>query len=687
MIALEGQNQTIADEFDMLLDACELPAFRSIAQFATDEIILPPGGPKQNQPYELDTQPWSRLWFDLVQSGKFTRFAVVGPTQTGKTLTCYVIIAMYFLFERHENVGCGIPQMEMAWDKWSRDFLPVIKASRYANLIPETGIGSKGGKFNAITFTNGATLKFVSAKGDDAKRSGITFRILVMTEIDKFDEASDNSREGDPVSQMIARLDSYETLNSLIFMECTASLPKGRIWREYNNGSAAKIALLCPLCNTRVTPEREHLVGYIKATNEIDAREWSQFICPNCSKPWTEENRRFANMNAVLVHRGQEALPDGTIVGPLPKTLTAGFRWTAVNSMLRPAADVGGREWMARNDPDEDNSEKTMLQWVWAMPWTGDTFGMDITEDIVASRLTGLARMECPEDVESIVCQIDLHLRWHYYTIMATSENGARSIIDYGLRWNPDQAVIGPAEAIRKGLEDLVEELENREYITEGGRFTSLDFGMIDGGYHQEVGVEFVQGRAHWRLVKGQGRDDKAGDTKYIEPKEKTPDLRPGDHWNDRRQPAIAESNNRRWWLLFADTDHWMHQVHGSFMSEPFLEDGKTRRPGSLAIFGTDPSEHLRKADAEIVRSAYATQVCGWVWRAAASKKKGQKIGWESQYSQDHWLDTTYGCLVGDSVLRTYHPRFRKRPVQPVAVQERKRFQTPDGRPYLLTER
>jgi phage terminase large subunit GpA-like protein len=686
---------TLRREFDAFELACRIPEFRSISQFAAEEIVLPIGGPFPG-PFDLDRQPFARLWFALLEAELFPRIAVPGPTQTGKTLLCFVIVAMYYLFERGENVGLGIPQIEMSRDKWERDFKPIISVSRYADQMPEEGTGSKGGKFESITFRNGATLAFLSGSGKDAKRSGKTIRIVLCTEADKYDQPGETSRESDPVSQMVARTDAFGTAGSLVIVECSVSTPKGLVWKWYSTlGSHGRIALLCPHCQGRVTPEREHLKGWQAADNEIDARAWAHFVCPACEHPWTEEDRALANQNAVLAHRGQGVNSDGTIIGPLPKTLTGGFRWSAVNNLLRPVADFGGAEWKSRNDPDDENNQKSLMQFMWAWPYSEDLESSEITEELVATKLTGRPRAEVGDDCETVVVHIDLHSRWHYWSCLETCAGNVRTTIDYGLSLNPDGKRFGTAAAVRMGLEELADYLEGGEWVVSrsDGQVVDVDLFLVDAGFHQEIGLEFVKARGRkWRLVKGEGgKENRDGSTKYHQPKERAPDIRPGDHWCDRRQPAIAESGDRPWWLIFSDTNYWMHEVHSGFMSETFVpQDGSAglvRRPGSFAIFGDDPAEHLRNIDAGVARSNYAQQIVGWVWRQQISKKnKAFKIGWHAQWQQDHWLDTTYGACVGDSVVRAYHPRFRPKPL-PRRDEQAPRFETPDGRPYLITER
>jgi hypothetical protein len=66
------------------------------------------------------------LWLDAVDSGLWTRFAVTGPSQTGKSISAFVIPILYHLFEHRETVIAAVPDENMLRDKWRLDLLPVI---------------------------------------------------------------------------------------------------------------------------------------------------------------------------------------------------------------------------------------------------------------------------------------------------------------------------------------------------------------------------------------------------------------------------------------------------------------------------------------------------------------------------------------------------------------------------------
>jgi len=275
---------------------------RTLREFAEQEIILP-DGQYEGMRFRVSRQPYTALWLDEVDSGRWERFALLGPVQSGKTLLGCIIPTMYHLFEIGESVIFGVPTMELAADKWREDLRPAIEASRYRELLPRQGAGSKGGLFEAIQFGNGATLKLMSGRGKDEKRSAYTARVVVVTEADKMDVAGEASREADPISQLEARTSAYD-FGRRIYLECTVSIEQGRIWQEYISGTESRIVHPCPHCREWVSPEREHLRGWQDAKTVLDVRENAHFVCPACGKPLTSAQRLEMNLRAKLLHKG-----------------------------------------------------------------------------------------------------------------------------------------------------------------------------------------------------------------------------------------------------------------------------------------------------------------------------------------------------------------------------------------------
>lgn len=101
-------------------------------QFAESEIIIP-DGPLRGRQFRCDRQPYTGLWFQAVDSGHWNRYVATGPTQSGKTLSCFIIPLLYHLFEMEETVICGLPDMDMAGDKWREDILRPSNARTIAS--------------------------------------------------------------------------------------------------------------------------------------------------------------------------------------------------------------------------------------------------------------------------------------------------------------------------------------------------------------------------------------------------------------------------------------------------------------------------------------------------------------------------------------------------------------------------
>ncbi len=132
---LTALSQTTQRELKLFLERARPPRVRSMRQFAEAEIVIP-DGPFAGRRFRCSRQPYTGLWFDAVDSGHWSRYVATGPTQSGKTLSCFVIPLLYHLFEIGETVICGLPDMDMAADKWREDILPAIEQSRYRDLLP-----------------------------------------------------------------------------------------------------------------------------------------------------------------------------------------------------------------------------------------------------------------------------------------------------------------------------------------------------------------------------------------------------------------------------------------------------------------------------------------------------------------------------------------------------------------------
>jgi len=691
---LEDVNPTARENLRWTIGKVRKPEVRPISQWVEEEVVLPTGQHK-NKRFRHQRHPVSKIWFRELDRGVWWRHATVAPTQNGKTLMCYVLPVLYYLFELNETVIIGLPDMRMANDKWERDFLPVIQASRYRDLLPSRGEGSKGGKIkNSVTFSNGAMLRFMSAGGGDKARAGFAgCRVVAITETDGMDEAGESSREGDPCRQIENRLRSYHASQQRVFMECTASIPSGKIWQEYTQNTLSRIARPCPYCDAYVTPEREHLKGWQEAVSAVAAESLSHWHCPECDQAWSEEDRRWGWQHAVLVHDGQTVDTDGTIHGDAPETRTLGFRWGAIDNPFTTAGECGAEEWRAARVKDKEGAEKNVLQATNAWPWESpDESSIELELEDVSSRVVPLKRGVVPPGCIGISVGVDTHARDLYWEAKAVvlrdwlemdeDEEAEGMVIERGqgrryatlhvidhqiLKLNRNQLA---REAILGGLKRLKRQFD-AGWLDESGKRWAPAQVWIDSGYaaHKTPVYTFCaaanQGlhplRCIWRPAKGHG-EGQLRTSPYRAP-ENVPSMQTKSNrilhvGNDYYISRIMQGQTE--WvgvqLVHVNSDTWKTHFHGGFRVPP-------DQPGAVTLFEDTTSD----------RDVYESQLCGEVQREKFVKYRGLTLTWH-QIGPNHYLDAGYlSTAAADFVVKHHEVLTGKRQPRKQAADYSKR--------------
>lgn len=636
LAAAKLSDDALVSSFRWMLTQARAPVMRSMADWVEQEIVLP-NGPFAGERYRHHRHPVSRLWFDAVDSGNWTRFAATGPTQNGKTLMCYVAPVLYHLFEIGETVIVGLPSMDMANDKWSQDFKPVIEASRYRSMLPVRGEGSKGGQVKrSITFTNGAVLRFMSGGGGDKKRAGYTARVVAVTETDGMDEPGETSREADKIEQLEGRTRAFGRTGKRIYLECTVSIERGRIWQEVKQGTDSRIVRPCPHCDDWVAPEREHLVGWQSAASEGEAAAAAFWSCPSCGEAWSEDERRDAAAQEKLIHAGQEIV-DGEVTGEPPNTQTLGFRWSAVDNPFVSAADLGAEEWRARRSKDRESAEKKMRQFIWTLPYEPpDIDIVPLDPDQVRERTgDGFKHREVPNDCVAIVVTCDTGKRKLHWEAKAIREAGGLVVIDYGgLKVEADS--LGVFRGLVEAFGTLHKYIEAGWQSHDGRKWTPAQV-WIDSGYHEHTDAVYAfceavnqaaglpRGKERYRPVKGYGEGQKRM-TRYLGPTHKDRDVvhvGRGMHVSMVRRNGLLVSGVL---LVHLNADYWKSETHQR-LAMPAGE------PGAITLYdGGDPYAH----------SEYAAHLTAEKMIEKFSSTRGTIEVWERVHRQNHFFDTAY---------------------------------------------
>jgi phage terminase large subunit GpA-like protein len=575
------------------------------------------------------------LLFEAIDSDRWNRIAVTGPTQTGKTLCSLVIPAAYYLFEvREPCIIVWVPHLEMMKDKWRDDLLPVIERTRYRDLLPRTGSGSRGGIGQSIHFRNGCELRFMTGGGGDKTVAGKTARVVLATEVDGADEAGASSREADRITQIEVRTRAYGD-RKLILLECTVSTPQGRIWSEYQAGTKSRIPLPCPHCGQWVSLEREHLAGWQDAETVVAARAGAFFFCPECGGRWTEQQRREANLAAKLLHEGQQIDSSGRITGEPRETDTLGFRWSAVNNLLLTAGDIGQDEWNGAREADEENAEKKLRQFVWCLPYEPPLLdGAPLDPKVVAQRKAKLTQEFLPANTEHLACGIDTGKYQSWFLLMAFGADGIIHVPDYGILEVHADDLAEPA-AILQCLREFRERIDLGWPIDGTSERRVPDQVWIDAGYanHAPAIFAFVResnerGALRYLPTLGRGTSQMRR-MRYSAPKRTGREVRKiGDGWHVVRVPK------ERTYQAFFDADLYKLRLQDACRVP-------VGQPGSISLFHSGESARHNKLSRHWTSERLIREpVPG----------KGIVERWD-KHGANHLLDCGAGALAAGNLL------------------------------------
>jgi hypothetical protein len=503
--------------------------------------------------------------------------------------------------------------------------------------------------------------------GGDEMRSGYTARVVVITEVDKMDEASDNSREADPITQIEARTSSFAG-RAVSYKECTVSIEEGRIWRDYHAGSAAKIVCPCPHCHAWVTPEREHFRGVRDAATVMQAGRQAHFVCPACEEQIAEAQRRTMNAESRVIHRGQLLEADRTVVGDMPDTDMLGFRWSAFNNLFWETSHIGKLEFESRSRKDQDAAEREARQFRWTVPYVPDNSGETIVvavEDVIRRTVPNFPRGYVPTDTRWITIGMDVGKRECYWAAIAWRRNQTGHVIDYGImKVAADEmgfrlafhrallgfhAHLGRNWTIPKYTRVFVDSRWSTDDVLAG-----LD-NLEDGRWWPSVGM----GAGHWKFKR------------YVHPQKiiKNRIIAIGDGYHEK----IGE---RRRVVFNIDANQWKSKVQEALVL-PYSPDTDEITKGAVTLFAANPEEHITFAE----HMGSEKQVSKFV------PGEGTIMVWECPSGNNHWLDAVYLAMVaGHRCGFRFADDEAKTDTVP-RTDEPDAITMPDGREYLATHR
>lgn len=266
-----------------------------------------------------------------------------------------------------------------------------------------------------------------------------------------------------------------------------------------------------------------------------------------------------------------------------------------------------------QNDPPESTGPK----------------GTGLTAEIVASRLSGLARRQLPANATALTVGIDIGKYRCHWAVVAWWRGAGGCVVDYGIQEvtgnerisTGDRAadMIASEPAIYRALLNFRDELLNKEYVDATGTRRAVDLVFVDSGTYTNAVYEFV------RQVRGVFHPSK-GLSPYRQRTKSSDICRPG---KNQHAQYLAASNV---WLYELDTDYWKQWTHERFLT-PNFDDNNMLRRGSLSLFEPIGSQrHI----------AYSNHIVSEELLHQFTEGKGAKEYWSCKNENNHWLDATY---------------------------------------------
>ncbi|MBX3444273.1 MAG: phage terminase large subunit family protein [Planctomyces sp.] len=272
--------------------------------------------------------------------------------------------------------------------------------------------------------------------------------------------------------------------------------------------------------------------------------------------------------------------------------------------------------------------------------------GEDLCVDVarIARKVSGLERFALPLETQWVTGFIDVQQRVLYWMLCAWEPNFTGTIIGYGTFPQSPRAYFtqtnirptladvfprrGPDGAIYAGIQQLAQELAERDYVRADGVKLQLARCLIDSGYNATVVRRAIRESKHRGvLLPSFGRTCDANQVPISAYRQKPGELISPEEW-------LVRGRSRAGLHLIFDTYHWK-----SFVARRLITERGD--PGALTIYGADPDKDRHDFLAEHLTSERPKPVVGNrrvdVWKTIPAR-------------QNHWWD----CVVGSAVAASF---------------------------------
>lgn len=296
-------------------------------------------------------------------------------------------------------------------------------------------------------------------------------KFLFLDEVDKYPSRA--KKEADPIKLATERTKTFP--DSKIFVTSTPTLKTGHIWQELEKADEERHYFVpCPHCGKMI----ELKFSQIKWSDDknipiVDRTERAFYVCQECGAVITDAHKQqmLRNGKWKTVEKKTE----------FPKNIAF---W--MNTLYSPFVRFSeiAKEFVLTKD-DSETFQNFVNSWL-AEPWE-DT-KVKSNADLVLERQTELEEFIVPDWCKLLTAGVDVQESSLYWTIRAFGDYITSQNVAHG------QAL---------SFTDI-EEVMNREYLTESGERRIVQIALIDSGDNTDAVYDFCACNSDWAYpVKG----------------------------------------------------------------------------------------------------------------------------------------------------------------------------------------
>lgn len=411
-------------------------------------------------PWRNSVTPYLVGIMDAFQEPDVEKIVFVKPTQVGGTAAMENMIG-YAICEDPAPALVVYPSDKLVESTVEARIEPMVEHS--------TALAGKYRKreSTAARMKFSSMYLYLTGANSPANLASKAIRYLFLDEVDKYPGAS--KREADPVSLAIERTKTFVT-NRKIYMASTPTLKSGHIWRAKEAAEEERHYFVpCPHCHKEIELKFAQLQWPSKddVPSEADRAARAVYVCQSCGAVIEERDKmamlRAGRWKAV---RTNSARPSSVC-----------FWLNTLYSPFTSFAEIVKEFLVSKDDPEK--RQNFVNSWL-AEPWE-DT-NLKTNADMVLERQTAVPEWVLPDWTQLVTAGVDVQETCLYWSIRA-----------WGSYMTSQNVAHGQALSF-----DEIEQIMNRELVTETGGKRLINLALIDSGDQTDDVYEFCYRNSDW---------------------------------------------------------------------------------------------------------------------------------------------------------------------------------------------